>query len=282
MKRKRLTCIASALLISFFIITQLNAQQLSLPRTSPNQTITQTIGITDVTMKYSRPGVKGRIIWGVLVPYDKIWRTGANEATTITVSDTVMIAGNMLLPGTYGLATIPAKSDWTIIFNKKTDFSGESNYKKEEDAFRITVTPTMGDLQEWMRFSFENLTDNSADVVLAWEKIRVAFTIEVDSKAKTLAKARQVVGWNAPMQAASYCLQQNTNLDEAMKWINVSMMIQENYWNMRVKARLLAKAGKKTEAIALMEKAIAKGKEMKEPPFDFADMQKLLVEWKSI
>jgi hypothetical protein len=191
-----------------------------------------------------------------------------------------MISGNLLLPGTYGLATIPAKSEWAIIFNKKSDFSGENNYKKEEDAFRLNVKPMMGEKQEWMRFSFENLTDNSADVVLAWEKLRLAFKIEVDARAKTLAKARQVVAWGPPMNAANYCLQNSINLDEAMTWINISTMIQENYWNLRVKAQLLAKAGKKSDAISTMNTAVALGKKMKEPPFDFAQMEKLLADWK--
>lgn len=280
-KIKRIIFITT-LIVSLVIIfaVQSFTQQLPLPRLSPNASVTQTIGITDVTIKYSRPGVKGRTIWGELVPYDKMWRTGANDATQLSSNDTLIINEVKIAPGTYSIATIPGKEEWTVIINKNQNFVVGSNYKQEEDVLRIKVKPTTGEFVERMRITFEDFTDNSAMVVLAWEKLRIAFKIEVDLHAQVLRKVKSAINWSTPNSAANYFLQQNTDLDLAMKWVDVSLSIQENYWNLRVKSQLLAKAGKKSEAITTMEKAIKLGKDMKEPPFDFSQMQKLVEEWK--
>src|SRR5205085_4953821 len=127
---------------------------------------------TDVTITYSRPGVKGRVIWGELVPYDKVWRTGANEATTIAFSEDVKINGQALPAGTYSLHTIPGKDMWTIIFNKQAEQWGSFKYDQSKDALRVQVKPQDGPMQEWMMFSFPNVNANSATVELAWEKLR--------------------------------------------------------------------------------------------------------------
>ncbi|MBI4546808.1 MAG: DUF2911 domain-containing protein [Ignavibacteriae bacterium] len=238
------------------------------------------VGITEVTIKYHRPGVKGRIIWGGLVPYDSLWRTGANEATTISFTDTVSIEGNIVPPGTYGLATIPGRETWIVIFHNKPELGGVFNYKREYDVLRILVSPQPAEHQEWMRFSFEDLAENSAQVVLHWGKLKVPFTISVPTTELTLLKGRKALGYNGPLQFANYCLQKGVNLDEAMKYIDISMMYEENYWNTRVKAQLLEKMGKKKDGIKLLEKAIAMGKKMENPPFDFQQMRDKLAEWK--
>lgn len=256
------------------------AQQIQVPRLSPKAVVTQTIGISDVTITYSRPGVKGRTIWGGLVPYDTLWRTGANEATTIAFGDTIRIQGNPVPPGSYSIATIPGRTTWTVIFNKGKDLWGTMGYKQEDDVLRITVTPEPAVHEERMSFQFTDVTDNSSSVVLRWEKLNVAFRIDVDTKELVLAKARKAIGWQAPMQAANYCLSQKTNMDEAMRWINISTNIEENYSNLRVKAQLMERTGSKKDAIAMMERAVAIGKGLKQPPFDLADMEKMLAEWK--
>lgn len=231
-------------------------------------------------MTYSRPGVKGRVIWGELVPYDKVWRTGANEATTISFSDTVVFEGQKLNPGTYMLATIPSKDEWTIIINAKKDLSGGFSYDSTEDVFRVKVKPQEAEFTERMRFDFSDLTDSTATIELRWERLKVPMRIAFDTKSIALARVRKAIRWQDPMNAAMYCVTNNFNHEEGLKWINLSLAIEENYSNLRVKARLLEQMGKKKDAIALMERALEKGRAMETKPFDFDDMQKMLNEWK--
>lgn len=266
--------------MTFAFFTELNAQQMAIPRPSPKSTVTQTVGITDLSISYSRPGVKGREIWGKLVPYNEVWRTGANENTTITFSDTVKIEGTKLAPGTYGLQAIPGADEWAVILSKDAKLWGAFNYKPENDALRFKVKPQAGDFTERMQFTFADITDNSAMVVLQWEKIKVAFKVEVETQALVLAKARAAIGWQATMQAANYCLENDINLDEAMKWIDISISIKENYSNVRVKAMLLAKFNKMPDAIKIMEKAIQFAKALPEPPFNMKQSEDMLAEWK--
>ena len=171
------------ILVGLFILSQsgpATAQaEKKEPRLSPNASVSQTIGLTDVAVTYCRPGVKGRVIWGDLVPYDKVWRTGANEATTFSCSDDVMIEGQKLAKGKYSLHTIPTATTWTVIFNKVAEQWGSYSYKQDEDALRVTVTPREGAFQERLCFTFENLADASAQLVLSWEKLQVPIKIEV-------------------------------------------------------------------------------------------------------
>lgn len=276
----RTTILLSAAI--FFCCSIQAVSQIRYPRPSPGATVTQSVGVTDITIKYSRPGVKGRAIWGGLVPLDTLWRTGANEATTITFTDTVRVEGKLLPAGTYGLATIPGRDSWTIVFNKKTDLWGTMGYDQSEDALRVTVKPgAVAEPVEWMRFTIDDLSETSCKVVLTWEKLAVAFKVDVDTKSIALSRARAALGWQEPMRAANYALQAKSDMNEAMKWINMSMMVAENYSNMRVKAQILAEMGKTAEAIALMEQAVTKGKAQKEPPFDLGLMEQKLKEWKS-
>ena len=256
------------------------AAQVKIPLTSQLSVLTQSIGVSDVTLKYCRPGVKGREIWGKLVPYDAVWRTGANGATTISFSDTVKIEGHMVPPGTYGLATIPSKGAWTVILHNKPEIDGVFDYKQEYDVLRFTVTPEQGEFQEWMRFSFENLKENAATVVLAWEKVRISFTIETPTFDLVMRSAKSTIAYEPPMQAANYLLGKKTDLAQAMSWIDQSLSISENYWNLRVKAQILEATGKKNEGIAAMERAISIGEKMKSPPFDFGQMKEKLALWK--
>ena len=264
----------------FFMASLINAQQFRTPRPSPNATITQTIGVTDITIDYSSPAVKERKIWGDLVPYDKIWRTGANEVTSITFSDPVKVNGNNLAAGTYGIHTIPRENEWDVIFSGDTKVNDPSNFDEKKEVLRIKVKPDQNSFTERMIFTFSDMTDNSAMVNLLWEKIKVSFKIETETQELTLSKARKMVDWNTPFQAAQYCLNNNVNLDEAIKWIEASTLMNENYWNMRIKARLMEKAGRKNEAVSIMERAIEIGNEMEDKPFDFEQMKKLLSDWK--
>lgn len=266
-------------LIAVMAVPSLVAQ-VAVPRPSPKATVSQTVGITDMSISYSRPGVKGREIWGKLVPYNEVWRTGANENTTITFSDSVKIEGTKLAPGTYGLQTIPGADAWTVILSKDAKLWGAFNYKPENDALRFKVKTQSSEFTERMEFSFADVTDNSAMIVLRWEKLKIAFKVEVETQALVLAKARLAINPQAALQAATYCLDNDVNLDEAMKWIDISIAIKENYSNVRVKALLLAKFNKMPDAIKLMEKAVQYGKAQPEPPFNLKVTEDMLAEWK--
>ncbi len=178
-------------IIVIILISPVNAQNKSPKvRVSPTASVSQTIGFTDVTINYSRPGVKGRKIWGGLVPYDKVWRAGANEATKITFSKEVWINGNKLLAGSYAFFTIPTQNEWTLIFNKVADTWGAFSYDKNkaQDALKIKVKPVKHDFQEWLEYNFSNMDvqkagmKNSANVNLDWEKLRVSFKVETETK----------------------------------------------------------------------------------------------------
>jgi hypothetical protein len=267
-------------LFLFFTTYPIYTQQFRTPRPSPNATVTQTVGVTDITIDYSSPGVKGRKIWGELVPFDKTWRTGANEVTSITFSDAVKVNGNNLAAGTYGIHTVPHENEWEIIFSGDTKVNDPSNFDEKKEVLRIKATPSQNPFTERMIFTFSEMTDNSTMINLIWEKLKISFKVEVETQELTLSNARKMVDWSTPFQAAQYCLTNNVNLNEAVKWIEASTLLNENYWNMRIKARLFEKLGRTEEAVTVMERAIELGNEMKNKPFDFEQMQKMLSDWK--
>lgn len=268
-------------LLTIFFVIETAAQQIVTPRPSPDAAVTQMVGVTKISIDYSSPGVKGRTIWGDLVPYGEIWRTGANELTTITFDDAVKINGTELEAGTYGIHTIPNLTEWDVIFSKDAKVDGPSGFNTDKEILRLKVKPEDHHFMERMTFLFTNVTENSANVNLVWEKLKVSFSIETNTNELTLTKAREQLSWAPSFQAAQYCLTNNVNLEEGLKWIEASCLLNEVYWNTRVKAQLLAKLGNKTEAIATMEKAIALGNEMQNPPFDFDNMKAMLSEWKA-
>ena len=287
-------------------------QALRFPRPSQKASVMQTIGVTDVTITYSRPAVKSRKIWGdplpeqkaegaatlddqnirpknaVIVPYGHVWRTGANEATQFTVTDDVMINGQPLKAGTYSLHTIPNRDEWTIIFNSDAGQWGSFSYDEKKDVLRVKAKPEMvAASEELLEYSFDPVGDNSAQVNIRWEKVRVPFTVEVkDVNALALQKARAAVAaakpddWRTPLQAANYFLQNNSKDDdqEAVGWLEQSLKVKETYGNMFAKARLLASQGKTQEAIAAGERALQLGKESKA---DTASLERRLAEWKA-
>lgn len=256
-------------------------QQLELPRPSPNATVSQMVGVTKVSIQYSSPGVKGRKVWGELVPYGQVWRTGANENTTITFSTPVKIDGKELPAGTYGLQTIPTAGDWTVIFSKDANEWGAFNYKQEDDALRIQAKPqTAAESLERMIFTFEDTTDTSTNIVLRWEKLKVPFTIQVDTPKLVAAKVQDAV--RLPLQAANFCIQNNTCLDEAGRWIDTSIAFQESFANLRAKALLLAKKNDSKGAVTYGEKALAAAKTAQPAPNpqQVTDLEGMVADWK--
>ena len=262
------------------------AAQLTLPRPSPNAKIAQTVGLTDITITYSRPGVKDRTIWGELVPYDKVWRTGANEATIVSFADDVTVNGNKLAAGSYSLHTIPGKEEWTLIFNSAADPKANYSYDESKDVLRVKVKPeTTGHMHERMMFVIPNVTDTSADIALEWEKVKVPFKVEVDTMTKLQAAAKTEIAsasadaWRVPYQAANWAYTNKLAWPELDQWLEQSLKARETYSNLVLKARLLADKGKKADAIATAEKAIKIAKEGSATA-NVSQAENLIKEWK--
>lgn len=235
--------------------------QVRTPRPSPSGTLTQSVGLTDVTIKYSRPGVKGRAIWGALVPYDKVWRTGANEATTITFSDDVTVEGQKLTKGTYSLHTIPGKDQWTVIFNSVADQWGSYSYDQAKDVLRVNVKPEAAPHMEWMSFEIPEMTTDTAKIVLRWEKVAVPFTVNTDSINRTLTSLKNAMkpDWRAPFSAANFAFENKgiATDEEILAWLDQSMKVNQNISNLYLRARVAQRAGNKADAVKYGEMAVA-------------------------
>lgn len=269
--------------------------QVVVPRPSQKASVMQTIGVTNVTITYSRPAVQGRKIWGdptpeqmnvkgeatldnqnvrpkdaVIVPWGHVWRTGANEATMFVVSDEVLINGQKLAAGTYSLHTIPNKDEWTIVFNGTANQWGSFDYDAAKDTLRVKAKPQwVNDNQEFLEYSFDPVTPSSAQVNIRWEKISVPFTVSIaDVNATTMNKLRAAVSaakpddWRTPFQAAGWVLNNNTPADDAegMAWLDQSIKVKETFQNLATKSQVLYKAGKKDEALIIADQAIQRGK----------------------
>lgn len=268
----------SILLATILIVTLVSAQtQLRIPRLSQSAKISQTIGLSEVSISYHRPGVKGREIWGGLLPYDAVWRAGANEPTLITFTDEVTIEGKKLSAGTYRFVVIPSKSgDWTLIFNAETKNWG-TVYDAKYDTLKIMVKPETGPNEEWMSFSFTDLTPASARVVLAWEKIRLNFKVEFN----ILSKLQASVGnWQMLNNAARFALDNKMYPEEGLAWVERSIALDKNARNLQTKAELLAQTGKVNDAIATAEEAVKIAKE-KDPKANTSGLEKMIADWKT-
>ena len=256
-----LTLIACAILNS----AAFSQQDLKVPAPSPATTIKQDFGISSVELSYSRPGVKGRKIFGDLVPYNKVWRTGANSPTIITFGDDVTIGGTKVPAGKYGLVTIPGKDEWTVIITKSTDVSSPTAYKESNDAARIKVKPVDSHHPiETFAIFFDNIKPTSMDAVIMWDKTIVPFTITTEIDSKVSAQIDEMMKSDKPpyFQAAMYYLENGKDLDKAITWMDKA--IEENpkaFWVYHNKANALAKQGKKKEAAEAANKSIALAKE---------------------
>jgi hypothetical protein len=311
MKTLRKLLPVAALLAVCACAETLAQSPLRLPRPSPKATVVQTIGVTDVSITYSRPGVKGRKIWGdppagatgtatlddgrarpadaVIVPYGHVWRTGANEATLFKVTDDVLVNGQPLAAGSYSLHTIPGRDEWTIIFNKDDGQWGSFTYDEKKDVLRVKAKPQpAADSQEWLAFGIDPVNESTARVNLRWEKLTVPFTVEVkDIPALTLRKASAAIAaakpddWQTPAQAANYVLQNKLDLAQAATWADQSIKVRENFNNLNLKARILAAQGKTAEAVATGEKALQVGRAANANAQALANFEKTLAEWKS-
>jgi Protein of unknown function (DUF2911) len=238
--------------------------ELNIPRVSQRGTVTQRIGLTDITIVYHRPEVGGREIWGKTVPYGKVWRSGANENTTITFSDDVSVEGKPLAAGTYGLHTIPDKDQWTIIFSKNATSWGSFSYDEKEDALRVTTKPRAAESFEVLTYVFDDVKPDSAVATLRWEKLAVPVHISVDVKAVVLRsiknELRNVGGftWAGYDEAANWCLDNNYNLEEALKWEETSIQNEDRFENWETKSRIYDAMGRKDDGTKALATALNK------------------------
>lgn len=271
--------------------------RLITPRPSQKASVMQTIGVTDVSITYSRPGVKGRTIWGdppagtpageatlddgrarpkdaPIVYYGKVWRTGANEATLFTVTDDVLINGQPLAAGKYSLHTIPGKDEWTVIFNKDDGQWGSFTYDAAKDALRVkTKAQWVTDSQELLGFDFAPVTESSATVNIRWEKAIVPFKIEIKDPARiALAKVRSQVAaaksddWQTPFSAGNWARNNKAPEDEtkffeqSLRVADEQIKVKETFQNLDRRSRSLLALKRGPEALAAAEKAVAVGK----------------------
>lgn len=262
--RKTILSIAAA--AAFFIGVQTVNAQVKLPAASSTQTITQALGIKNVTLTYQRPNANNRVIFGGLVPYGQVWRTGANNIPNLTFEDEVTIEGHKVPAGTYGLFTVPDKAEWTIILSKNPKQWGAYQYKDTDDLLRFKVKPqTLANKVETFTMSFEDVTTKSAKIVLAWEKTKVDFNITVDQSKEILASIDAAMqGEKKPyFQAAQYYFNNGLDIKKSAEWVKLADESNTSaphikYW----KARILAKAGDSPgakqaaqEGLAMAEKA---------------------------
>jgi len=235
---------------------------LDLPRPSQRAEIAQRIGITDITIRYHRPLVNNRKVWDGLVPYGKVWRAGANENTTITFSDPVQIEGKTLDKGTYGLHMIPNADDWTIIFSKNSTSWGAFTYDQAEDALRVTVKPTAGEMHNALTYDFDEVTPDSVVVTLQWEKVAVPFKVGVDVHEvvqASLKKQMRGLGqytWEGWDDASNYLLAEKVGLSDALTYSDKSIQMEDRYDNEMTKSKVLAALNRKEDAAMAQKKAL--------------------------
>lgn len=260
MKTRFVLAFAAFVLAAGTVLAQ--APPLTMPDASPAATVSQTIGITNVTISYHRPAVNKREVWGKLVPYNEVWRAGANMNTTITFSTPVTLGGKAIPAGTYGLHTIPTDKDWTVILSANYNNWGSFSYDEKQDVLRFKATPRPADFEERLEYRFENLADDSATAVLHWEKLELPFQVQVDTKAVTFASLKnELYGlnqffWQSWNNAAQWCVRNDYQLDQGLAWVDKSITMQKNFPNLRTKAAILEKKGDTKQADELRAQAL--------------------------
>jgi tetratricopeptide (TPR) repeat protein len=240
------------------------ATELNLPEVSQRASVTQRIGLTDVTIVYHAPLVGGRELFGKIIPYGKVWRAGANENTTIAFTDDVSVEGKPLAAGTYGLHMIPDQDQWTVIFSKNSTSWGSFTYDEKEDALRVTVKPRTAEFRESLAYTFDDLKPDSTAATMRWDKLAVPVVISVDvktiSERSIKNQLRNTAGftWIGFDEAGLWCLDGNCSLEEGLKWEDQSIQAEERFENLLTKSQLLDAMGKKQDAENLRAKALDK------------------------
>ena len=266
--------------------TAANAQ-IKTPAPSPTCKLSQDVGLIKVDLDYSRPSAKGRKIFGDLVPFGSLWRTGANASTKITFSDDVKVAGTPLPKGTYALYSIPGEKEWVVIFYKNTTFWGApepKEFKEEDVQARVTVPSIPArDLVETFTMSINNLRNNSADLEIVWEYTKVIVPITTDTDGKVMSSIKTTMegpDWRAYNSAASYYYEEKKDMTQALAWVDkaIEMGGGDKFWVLRLKANILASLSRYKDAIMVAEKSTELAK--KEGNEDYPRMnEKSIMEW---
>jgi hypothetical protein len=262
--------------------------QLVVPQPSPSSTLKQRVSITDVTVEYSRPSLKGRTAFGDLVPYGKLWRTAANQPTKITFSNDVTIGGTRLTAGTYTLFSIPDKKEWTVIFNKNSALRQWTDYKQEEDAVRVKVkSSSLPSKVETFAIDITEIELHQAHLEIAWEKTSVKVPIQFNDKEKIVADAKEKAtaagseadatkSANTYFQAASYFYEAGLDAAQALEWVNASIAKRnEAFWVHHLKAKILVRLKKNAEALACATLSIEQAEKAKND--DYVALNKKLI-----
>lgn len=256
--------------------------QLELPAPSPAAKVMQRVGLTDVTVEYSSPAVKGRTIWGDLVPFDKIWRTGANAATKITFSRDVTVDGKSVAAGTYAIVTLPTKKGWTFVLSKATDlWASGKQYDEKDDAVRVEAKTTAIPHRERFAFIISDATEAGASLDIEWEKLRISVPFATDTAKQALASIDKELGmsWRPHLNAARYMADTAKDLDKALALVEKSIGIQSTWFNNWVKADILNRKGDKAEALKFAQIAWDLGNK-DSYFFSKAEVEKALKDWK--
>lgn len=248
--------ILTALVALLCVTGAASAQNITgLPRVSPHATSSQTIGLAEVSVDYHRPSVNDREIWGGLVPYDVVWRAGANDNTTITFSHDATVEGQPLAAGTYGLHMIPGEETWTVILSTNSTSWGSFSYDEAEDALRVEVTPTQAQgFQEQLVYGFDDVSDSQATFYLQWADLRLPIQLAFDTPALAIehiqAQLRHIPGfsWQGFNSAAAYCLNSGNDLEQGLAWADRSIGMDRNATNLFIKSSLLRKLERDEEA----------------------------------
>lgn len=236
--------------------------QVTIPRESNYQEMVQIVGDTKIAITYHRPNAKGRDLWGGLVPYGEVWRTGANNATTFEVTNDVTVNGQLLKKGKYSLHSLPTNGDWQIIFNKVSDQWGSFTYDEKQDELRVKATPVKAEFRETMSITFENVVGNKTDVTVRWGELAVPFTVDVgDFKARFVSDHIRRTNSDR-MTLANFVLSEKMtgSYADALSWVEGVEQTSKTFGVLSLKARLLNELGRKDEAIKAGEEAISIGK----------------------
>ncbi len=256
--------------------------QIQTPQPSPTATLTQKVGLTDVEVVYSRPGMKSRTVFGGLVPYGEVWRTGANASTKVSFSDDVTVGGQSVPAGQYALYTIPGEKEWTIIIHKNTTLGGSAGYDQKEDLCRFSAPVKEGCMTETFTIDFHTLTTTGAMMSLAWDDVKVSFPIETKAMEMVEEQIKEILveGPSAGTyyNAARFYLDQEKNLDQALVWINKACEKRPDaFWYTHQKAQILAKLGRTKEAIAAAEASMAAAKASEDGDFGYVASNEALI-----
>jgi len=256
------------------------AQSLPLPAPSPHGTVTQTVGITDITVDYSSPGLKGRKVFGTLVPYAQIWRAGANAATKVTFGTDVTVADKPVAAGTYSLFFIPTAKAWTVVLNKNKDAQNQ-NYDDKLDALRFEAKPEKAPKRERLAYIFSNTADDSTRIDMEWDELRVSIPVKVDTARNTAAAIQAHVdgNWRPLAAAARYYMDAGKDNAKATELVDASLALKPTWFALWTKAQILSNGGNFKAAYPLAEKAYELGK-ADANFFWKADVEKALAEWK--